>query len=201
MIVKIYNDSPNEKILGKVVELLENDGVIIYPTDSVYALGCSIRSTKAIERLKSIKGKATDDLAIVCEDIKRVAEYVKLSDDAFRILKENTPGAFTFILKASSHIPERTLQKRKTIGVRIPDNAVARAIVSALGLPMITSSLTDAGVDVEYTTNPELIHELYGEQVAVVVDGGVVEGGYTSIVDFSGDEIEIIREGKSELIC
>lgn len=199
MIVKMYSENPNEKTITQIVDVLRSDGVIIYPTDSVYAFGCSIKSAKAIERIKTLRGKQTDDFSIVCEDLSRVAEYVKLDNTAFKLLKTNLPGAFTFILKASSKVPDKTLQKRKTIGVRIPANAIARAIVSALGSPMITSSVRELTQEQEYTTDPELIYEKYGTNVEMVVDGGIGESIPTTLVDYSDDEIVILREGRDEL--
>lgn len=199
MIIKVYNENPNEKAISQIVETLRSDGVIIYPTDSVYAFGCSIKSPKAIERIKALKGKQTKEFSIVCEDLRRVAEYARVDNDAFMILKRNLPGPFTFVLRASSTVPDKTLQRRKTIGVRIPSNAIARAIVSALGSPMITSSVREVGEQFEYTTDPELIHERYAEKVDLVVDGGIGDIIPTTLIDMSNGEVEILREGREEL--
>ncbi len=200
MLVKIYSQNPSQRELERVVSVLERGGVIIYPTDGVYAFGCSIKSTKAIENLKRIKAKDVDSLSVLFCSIAQIAEYCRVDNSVFKILKRNLPGAFTFILNASSRIPDRALAKRKTIGVRIPDNAIACAIVEALGSPLFTTSVLDDDEVLEYTTDPELIEERYGDQVDLVVDGGIGEIVPTTIVDLSGDEPEIVREGRGELI-
>ena len=192
MLTKIYEQNPSERELRKVVDALEDGGIIIYPTDSVYAFGCSLRSPKAIERLRRMKGKVFENLA-------QAAEYCRVDNAAFRILKRNLPGPFTFVLTASSGMPDKALEKRRTIGIRIPGNAVPRAIVAALGCPLITTSVKDDDEVVEYTTDPELIHERYGRDVALVIDGGVGDNVPTTVVDLTGDEPEILREGKGEL--
>lgn len=198
MLTKIYDRNPSESALQRVVEALERDGVIIYPTDSVYAFGCSIRSPRALERLRRIREKANGEFAVVFENLAQVAEYCRVDNAVFRILKRNLPGPFTFILNASSRVPDKVLARRQTIGVRIPSNAVARSIVSALGAPMITASVREDD-EREYMIDPELIHERYGREVALVIDGGVGDTTPTTVVDLTGDEPEILREGKGEL--
>lgn len=198
MLTKIYAQNPSEKELRRTIEALERDGVIIYPTDSVYAFGCSIRSAKGTERLQRLRGKRDSEPAIVCADLAQVAEYCRVDNAAFRILRRNLPGPFTFVLPASSRIPDRILGKRKTIGIRIPGHPVARAIVEALGAPMITASV-HANETEEYTTDPELIHERYGNEVSLVIDGGIGETAPTTVVDLSQDEPTVLREGKGEL--
>ncbi|MEG2060474.1 MAG: L-threonylcarbamoyladenylate synthase [Alistipes sp.] len=197
MLTKIYEENPSEKELRRVVEALERDEIIIYPTDSVYAFGCSMRSPKALERLRRIKGKG--DFSVVFENIAQVAEYCRVDNVVFRILKRNLPGPFTFILNASSCVPAKALERRRTIGVRIPNNTIPRAIVATLGCPLITSSVKDIAEDVEYTTDPELIHERYGSEVALVVDGGIGDNVPTTVVDLTGDEPQMVREGKGDL--
>ena len=199
MLAKIYEQNPSEKELQRVVDALERDEIIIYPTDSVYAFGCSLRSPRAIERLRRIRGKSEEKFTVVFENIAQVAEYCRVDNAAFRILKRNLPGPFTFVLTASSGMPDKALEKRRTIGIRIPGNAVPRAIVAALGCPLITTSVKDDDEVVEYTTDPELIHERYGRDVALVIDGGVGDNVPTTVVDLTGDEPEILREGKGEL--
>lgn len=198
MLTKIYDRNPSESALQRVVEALERDGVIIYPTDSVYAFGCSIHSPRALERLRRIREKANGEFAVVFENLAQVAEYCRVDNAVFRILKRNLPGPFTFILNASSRVPDKALARRQTIGVRIPSNAVARSIVSALGAPMITASVREDD-EQEYMVDPELIHERYGHEVALVIDGGVGDTTPTTVVDLTGDEPEILREGKGEL--
>ncbi len=199
MLAKIYEQNPSEKELHRVVDLLERDEIIIYPTDSVYAFGCSLRSAKAIDKLRRIKGKGSAAFTVVFENIAQVAEYCRVDNAVFKILKRNLPGPFTFVLAASARIPDKALERRRTIGVRIPANAVARAVVGALGCPMVTASVKDDDEVVEYTTDPELIHERYGNNVALVIDGGIGDNVPTTVVDLTGDEPEILREGKGEL--
>ena len=199
MLAKIYEQSPSEKELRRVVDLLERDEIIIYPTDSVYAFGCSLRSAKAIERLRRIKGKGNGEFTVVFENIAQVAEYCRVDNAVFKILKRNLPGPFTFVLAASARIPDKALERRRTIGIRIPANAVARSVVGALGCPMVTTSVKDDDEVVEYTTDPELIHERYGSDVALVIDGGIGDNVPTTVVNLTGDEPEILREGKGEL--
>lgn len=199
MLTKIYAENPSERELQKVVEVLRNDGIIIYPTDSVYAFGCSLRSPKAIERLRRMKGKDAGAFAVVFGELAQVAEYCRVDNAAFRILKRNLPGPFTFVLPASSRVPDKALEKRRTIGIRIPGNAIPRAIVAALGCPMVTTSVKDDDQVVEYTTDPELIHERYGRDVSLVIDGGIGDNVPTTVVDLTGEELEILREGRGEL--
>lgn len=199
MLTKIYAQNPSLKELQRVVAALESGEVIIYPTDSVYAFGCSLRAPKAIERLRQIRHKDVSDLAVVFENMAQVAEYCRVDNEVFRILKRNLPGPFTFILEASSRVPDKALEKRKTIGVRMPDNEVAQAVVAALGCPLITASVKNDDLESEYTTDPELIHEHYGCHVAVVIDAGIGESVPTTVVDLTGEEPVIIREGKGHL--
>ena len=199
MLAKIYEQNLSEKELRRVVDLLERDEIIIYPTDSVYAFGCSLRSAKAIDKLRRIKGKGSAAFTVVFENIAQVAEYCRVDNAVFKILKRNLPGPFTFVLAASARIPDKALERRRTIGVRIPACAVARAVVGALGCPMVTASVKDDDEVVEYTTDPELIHERYGNDVALVIDGGIGDNVPTTVVDLTGDEPEILREGKGEL--
>lgn len=188
-----------EREVQRVVETLERDGVIVYPTDSVYAYGCSLHSPRGLERLKQLTGKRNDTLTILCDGISRIAEYCKVDNNTFRILKRNLPGAVTFLLEASSRMPDKALQRRRTIGVRIPDNAIACAIVQRLGCPLVTASLKSDD-DAEYMTDPELIQERYGDDVALVVDGGYGTLTPTTVVDLTRGEPEIIRQGAAELI-
>ena len=153
--IKIYAQNPNEKAVARVADVLRSDGVIVYPTDSVYAFGCSIRSPKAIERLRALSGKKGDEFSIVCPDLSTISAYARVDNAVFKVLKRNLPGPFTFVLNASGKVPDKFLEKRKTVGVRIPDHAVALAIVEALGHPLVTASVKDS--EEEYTTDPSLI--------------------------------------------
>ena len=201
MLVKIFPVNPSERELSRVVDVLEHDGVIIYPTDSIYAFGCSLHSPKAIERLRTIKAKNEDALSVIFSSISQVAEYCRVDDLTFKLMKRNLPGAFTFILNTSSRMPDRALEKRKSVGVRIPANPISRAIVERLGCPLITTSVKRNPEDDgdEYTTDPELIEERYGNRVDLIVDRGIGDNVPTTLVDLTSDEQEILREGRSTL--
>ncbi len=199
MLIKIYDKNPSERELRRVVEVLERDGVVVYPTDSLYAFGCSIHSPKAIERVRRLSGKRAEALSVIFNEISQVAEYCRVDNAAFRILKRNLPGPFTFLMPASSRVPDKALERRRAIGVRIPDNGVARALVGMLGAPMITASVKCDDDAEEYATDPELIHERYGRDVEIVIDGGMGQTVPTTVVDLTGDGPEIVREGLGEL--
>ena len=198
-LVRIYPQNPSEREIARVVKVLENDGVIIYPTDGVYAFGCLLRSAKAIEKLRKLSGKEEKLLSIVCSDISMVDKFARIDNSQFKILKRNTPGAFTFVLEPSSKVPDKALSGRKTVGVRIPDNNIPLAIVEQLGFPMATASVKDDDEVVEYTTDPELIAERYEDSVEMVIDGGYGSLVPTTLVDLIGEEPEILREGGGEL--
>ena len=197
MIIKLYPENPNERTVRQVVDLLRRGGVIVYPTDTVYALGCALDQPKAIERLRSIRGgKDSSEMSIVCSDISEVAEYARVDNLVFKLLKHNLPGPFTFILPASSKISDKVMVGRKTVGIRIPDNSIARAIVEALGEPLVTTSVRtdDVGDEEEYITDPELIHERYAA-VYAVVDGGMGDNFASTVVDCTtSGELEILRQ-------
>ena len=200
MLTKIYERNPSEKELQRVVDVLERDGIVIYPTDSVYAFGCSLASQKAIERLKTIRGKRDDELTIVCDGLSNISEYARVDNVQFRILKRNLPGPFTFIMQASGRIPGRALGRRRTVAVRVPANPIPVAIVRELGVPMVTASVKDPDEIIEYTTDPELIYERYRDTVDAVVDGGYGNLVPTTMVDLTSGEPEILREGGGELV-
>lgn len=198
-LVKIYAENPSEREVERVVKVLENDGVVIYPTDGVYAFGALLRSAKAVERLRALSGRDEKLLTIVCSDISMVDKFAKVDNAQFKILKRNTPAPFTFILEPSSKVPDKALSGRKTVGVRIPDNNIPLTIVERLGFPLATASVKDADEVVEYTTDPELIAERYDRDVDMVIDGGYGSLVPTTLVDLTGDEPEILREGGGEL--
>lgn len=203
MIIKLYPENPNERTVRQVADILASGGVIVYPTDTVYALGCSLAQPKAIERLRAIRGKNETEMAIVCPDLSELAEYARVDNATFKLLKRNLPGPFTFILPASSRISEKVMQGRKTVGVRIPANDIALAIVRELGVPMVTTSVhTNVEEETEYITDPELIHERY-PMVDAVVDGGAGDNFASTVVDCTSggteDEVAIVRLGRREL--
>jgi tRNA threonylcarbamoyl adenosine modification protein (Sua5/YciO/YrdC/YwlC family) len=199
MQVKIWPDNPNPKQIAHAAEVLRADGVIVYPTDSVYAFGCSLHNPKAIERMRAIKGKDASVFTLVFDSLARIADFAKVDNAQFKVLKHNLPGPFTFLLTPLSRVPEKALARRKSIGVRIPSGTIARALVEELGCPMLTTSVRDDDEFTEYTTDPELIHERYGRVVDMVIDGGFGASTPTTVVDLTGDEPEILREGLGEL--
>lgn len=199
MLIKIYDKNPSERAIQQVVDSLERGGVVVYPTDSVYAFGCSLSEPKAIESMRKIKGKVAEEFAVLFANLSQVAEYCRVDNDTFKLLKRNLPGPFVFILQASSRMPDKALSKRKSIGVRMTQNSVAKAIVERLGSPMLTTSVDALNGEFEYATTPELIDEKFGQDVALVVDGGVCSFEHTTIVDLTGGEEEILRYGKGEL--
>ncbi len=203
MLIKLYNENPNEKELDKIVACLRNGGVIIYPTDTVYGIGCDINNQKAIERLCKIRNIKPEkaNLSFICYDLSHLSDYIKPIDNhTFRILKKALPGAFTFIFNASSLVPkllERT--SKKTVGIRVPDNNIIREIVRLLGNPIVSSSIHDDDDVIEYTTDPELIYEKYADLVDIVIDAGYGGNEVSTIVDFTSGEAEIIRQGKGDI--
>ena len=200
MLLKIYENNPSPREVERVVKCLRDGGVIIYPTDGVYALGCSMQSGKAVARFKQICGKSDDRLTVVCRSLSVISELARVSNPQFKILKRNLPGPFTFILEASSRVPDKILGKRKTIGIRVPDNSIAMAILEALECPMVSTSVKDDDEVLEYTTDPELIEERYRGTVDVVVDGGYGSLIPTTLVDLTEEEPEVLREGGGELV-
>ena len=201
MLVKLYPENPNQKEIDKIVKILRDGGLIIYPTDTVYALGCDALNVRAVEQICKIKGinPQRSNLSIICYDLSNISEYAKVDNATFKLMKKNLPGPFTFILNTTSTLP-KIYKNRKTVGIRVPDNNIIREIVRNLGNPIMTTSIKDDDEVVEYITDPELIEERYGHLVDVIVDGGYggIEG--STIVDCSDSEYDIIRQGKGELI-
>lgn len=197
--IRIYPKNPDEKAVARVVDILRRDGVIVYPTDGVYAFGCSIRSAKAIERIRVLSGRQGNDFTIVCPDLSTVSVYARVSNAVFKLLRRNLPGPFTFVLNASGKVPDKFLEKRKTVGVRIPAHAVPVALVEVLGCPLVTASVKDSDEE-EYTTDPSLIEERYGPRVDAVIDGGYGTQTPSTVVDCTDEsDIRILREGAGEL--
>lgn len=199
--IKIYNENPNPKEIQKVVAILKKGGLIIYPTDTVYGLGCDITNTKALEKIALIKGIKLDkaNFSFVCNDLSHLSEYVKQIDSpTFKLLKRALPGPYTFILPGSNNLP-KAFKKKKTVGIRIPDNTIARTLVEALGNPIVSSSIRDDDDVLEYTTDPELIFEKWKNLVDIVIDGGYGDNLASTIIDLTDDIPEVIREGKGSL--
>jgi tRNA threonylcarbamoyl adenosine modification protein (Sua5/YciO/YrdC/YwlC family) len=199
--IRIYNENPNPKEIQKAVKVLKNGGLIIYPTDTVYGLGCDITNNKALEKIALIKGIKLEkaNFSFVCNDLSHLSDYVKqLDSPTFKLLKRALPGPYTFILPGSNNLP-KAFKKRKTVGIRIPDNNIARTLVEALGNPIVSSSIRDDDDILEYTTDPELIYEKWNNLVDLVIDGGYGDNLASTIIDLTDNIPEVIREGKGSL--
>lgn len=203
MLIRLYDENPNPKDILKVVEILRDGGVIIFPTDTIYGIGCDITKPKAIERVARIKnvkpGKAA--LSFIFYDLSNISDYCKpISNNIFKLMKKNLPGPFTFILNANNNIPKLFRSTKKSIGIRIPQNNIIREIVKELGNPILSTSVKDEDTIIEYSTDPELIHEKFGELVDLVIDGGFGGNIPSTIIDCIGSETVITRQGKGELV-
>jgi len=199
--IKIYEENPNPKAIKKVIDVLKQGGLVIYPTDTVYGLGCDINNSKALERIARIKGVKLEKakLSFICYDLSNLSDYVKQIDSStFKILKRALPGPYTFILPGSKSLPS-VFKKKKEVGIRIPNNNITLEIVKALGNPLVSTSIRDEDEILEYTTDPELILEKWDNLVDLVIDGGYGGNEGSTIVDLSKDEPEVIREGKGSL--
>jgi len=196
--IRLYEENPEDKKIDQIVEVLRNGGVIIYPTDTIYGMGCDIFNQKAVQRVAQLKGVKPEkaNFSIICSDLSNISEYVRnLGTPVYKVMKKALPGPFTFILNASSKVPKILNTKKKTIGIRVPDHVIPRLIVERLGNPIITTSIRDEDEVIEYSTDPELIYEKFKNQVDIVIHGDYGKNVASTIVDCSGDEIEVIREG------
>lgn len=203
MLVKLYNENPNPKDIRKVADLLLEGGIIIYPTDTVYGMGCDITNAKAVEKVARLKGVNIEksNFSFICSDLGHLSLYARpISGHIFKIIRKNVPGPFTFILEANNNVPKYFKGKKKTVGIRIPDNNIICEIVRELGNPIVSTSIHDEDEVLEYSIDPELIHEKYGQITDLVVDGGVGEIIPSTIVDLTSGEPVIIREGKGKLL-
>ena len=199
--IKIYENNPNEGAIKKVVEVLKNGGLVIYPTDTVYGLGCDITNTKALERIAKIKGVKLEkaNFSFICSDLSHISDYIKQIDTStFKILKRALPGPYTFILPGNNNLPKE-FKKKTTVGIRVPDNAIALEMVRQLGNPIVSTSIHDEDEVLEYSTDPELIFEKWQNLVDLVIDGGYGDNIGSTIIDLSGFEPFVIREGKGSL--
>ncbi len=199
--IKIYNDNPSQKAIDKVVAVLKRGGLVIYPTDTVYGLGCDISNNKALEKIAQIKGVKLEKakFSFICNNLSHLSDYVKQIDSTtFKILKKSLPGPYTFILPGSNNLP-KVFKKKKAVGIRIPDNNVTRTLVESLGNPIVTTSIRDDDDVLEYTTDPELIFEKWEKLVDVVIDGGYGDNQASTVIDFTEGYPEVIREGKGSL--
>nr|WP_298659858.1 L-threonylcarbamoyladenylate synthase [uncultured Flavobacterium sp.] len=199
--IKIYEDNPSEAAIKKVVNVLKNGGLVIYPTDTVYGLGCDITNSRALERLAKLKGIKLEkaNFSFVCSSLSNLSDYVKQIDTpTFKILKRALPGPYTFILPGNNDLPKE-FRKKKTVGIRVPNNTIVRQIVEQLGNPIVSSSIHDEDEVIEYSTDPELIFEKWQNKVDLVIDGGYGENIPSTIIDLTGNEPVIIREGKGDV--
>lgn len=200
-LIKIYEENPNPREIKDVAEVLRRGGLVIYPTDTVYGLGCDITNARALERIARIKGVKPEkaNLSFICSDLSNLSDYIRQIDTAtFKILKRALPGPYTFILPGNNNLPA-SFKKKKTVGIRIPDNEIARALVEALGNPIVSTSIHDEDALIEYTTDPELIYEKWDKLVDVVIDGGYGGNLASTVIDLSGSEPVVLREGKGSL--
>jgi tRNA threonylcarbamoyl adenosine modification protein (Sua5/YciO/YrdC/YwlC family) len=202
MLVKIYPENPNERQLSTVVDCLSKGGIVIYPTDTVYGLGCDITKPRAVERIAQIKGIRVDkaNFSFICHDLSHLSDYTKpIPNPVFKLMKRLLPGPYTFILPANNNSPSIIQSKKKTVGIRIPDNSIALAIVRMLGNPIMSTSIHDEDEIIEYSTDPELIYEKYHKIVDMVVDAGFGGNIPSTILDCTQEVIEVVREGKGPI--
>lgn len=201
-LLKIHPDNPEQRKIAKAVDVLRKGGVIIYPTDTIYGIGCDITDQKAVERVCQIKGVKADktQMSFICQDMSHISEYVRqIGTPVFKVMKKALPGPFTFILDSSSKVPKIINAKKKTVGIRVPDHNIPRMLVEQLGHPIITTSVHDDDDVVEYTTDPEAIYEKFKNLVDVVIDAGPGQNVASTVVDCTGDTFAVIRQGAGNL--
>lgn len=197
-LIRIYEQNPDPKRVRQVAEVLRNGGIIIYPTDTVYGMGCDITNQRAVEKICKIKGinPKKHNFSFVCADLSNIAQYTRvISKPVFKMMKKGLPGPFTFILEASSMVPKILHSNKKTVGIRVPDHSIPRAIVEELGQPILSTSIRDEDDVIEYSTDPELIFEKYQHLVDLVIDGGYGQNVASTILDCTGDDVEVVRQG------
>ena len=201
MIIKIYPDNPNIKDVGKVVKILQEGGLVIYPTDTMYAIGCDALDVRAVENICRLKGVNPEksNLSIICYDLSNISEYAKVSNSVFKLIRDYLPGPFTFILPTNNGLP-KIYKKRKEVGIRMPANPIIREICRELGHPMLSMSVHFDPDEPEHATDPELIHEIYADQVDMVVDGGFGDIEGSTVVNCTTEPFEIIRHGKGPIV-
>lgn len=202
MLIRIHPENPSLRYIKTVVECLNDGGVIIFPTDTIYALGCDIYKSKAIERVARIKGikKEKANFSFLTHDLSQLSDYTKpLNNEVYKLMKSTLPGPFTYILNANNNVPKIFQSKKKTVGIRIPENNIPAEIIRELGNPIMSTSIHDDDEIIEYTTDPELIYEKYNSMVDIVIDGGYGDNEPSTIIDCTGTEILIVREGKGVL--
>ncbi len=200
--IRLYEENPDPRRVRQVVDLLRNGGVIIYPTDTVYGMGCDITNQRAIERICKIKGinPRKHNFSFICADLSNIAQFTRVIDKpVFKMMKKALPGPFTFILEANTQVPKILHSNKKTVGIRVPNHGIPRAIVEELGQPILSTSIRDEDDVIEYSTDPELIFEKYQNLVDLVIDGGYGQNVASTILNCTGDEVEVIRQGLGNL--
>jgi len=198
MLVAINNQNPQMRLICKAVDVLRGGGIVIYPTDTVYGMGCDLFNKKGIERIYEIKRRdRKQPLSFICSDLKDISRYAQVSDGAYKIMKRLLPGPFTFILNASRSVPKIILPKRQTTGIRVPDNRICQALVGEMGSPIISTSVKDG--DGELLSDPRIIEELYGKRVDMIVDGGIIAATPSSVISLLDEGVEVIRIGKGDV--
>ncbi len=200
MIIKLYTENPNPREIDRVVSILRDGGIVIYPTDTLYGMGCDALNVRAVERICDLKGinPQKSNLSIICNDMSAISEYAKVNTPTFKLMKRNLPGPFTFILPTTSSLP-KIYKNKKTVGIRVPDNNIIREIVAHLGNPVLNTTVKIDDDEIEYSTDPELIHEKWGEIATIVIDGGIGGTEPSTVVDCTSDELIITRQGKGVL--
>ena len=196
--IKLYPENPDPRKIQKIVNILHDGGVIIYPTDTVYGMGCNIHNLRAVERIAQIKGIKVKkhNFSFICYDLSNISEYTRaLSTPVFKMMKKALPGPYTYILEANNSVPKILNSNKKTVGIRVPDHAIPRLLVKELGSPILTTSIHDEDDVIEYSTDPELIYEKFRDLVDVVIDGGYGNNVASTILDCTGEEIEVVRQG------
>ncbi len=195
--IHLHPKTPDERRLRTIAAALRDGAVVIYPTDTIYGLGCDIHNIRAVERVARIKGvkPQKNDFSFICYDLSHIADYARVDDAAFKLMKRLLPGAFTFILTVSNRVPKLLQTTRKTVGIRVPDHAIPRGLVHELGNPIITTSVRADAPLTEYETDPELIYEQFRHQVDIVIDGGPGGNVPSTIVDLTTDDFTLIRQG------
>ncbi|MBQ3750063.1 MAG: threonylcarbamoyl-AMP synthase [Bacteroidales bacterium] len=202
MLLKIYPENPSQRAIDQVVKCLQDGGIIIYPTDTIYGIGCDIFKPKSVERITEILGdkKKKNAMTFICSDLSNLSDYTKpIPNNIFKVMKKVLPGPFTFILEANNNVPKLLQSNKKTVGIRVPNNNIIREIVRQLGHPILSTSVKDDDEVIEYTTDPELIHEKYDRMVDIVIDGGYGDNTPSTVVDCTSGDIEIVREGKGDI--
>lgn len=202
MLLKIYPENPSQRAIDKVVSCLQDGGIVIYPTDTIYGIGCDIFKPKSVEKIAEMLGdkKKKSAMTFICSDLSHLSDFTKpILNHIFKTMKKVLPGPYTFILEANNSVPKIVQSNKKTVGIRVPDNNIIREVVRQLGHPILSTSVKDEDEVLEYTTDPELIYERFGDLVDIVIDGGYGDNEPSTVLDCTQGEIEVLREGKGSV--